>query len=1456
MATKELRITLLGDPAISLDGEPVTGFVSSKAQALVFYLAATDHPHTRESLAGLLWSDRPENAAKSSLRNALTNLRQLIGPYLDITHQTVALHRDMPLYVDCERRAAQLSGVQWDGSTAAAPAPEDLIALKETADLVQGDFLDGFYVADAPLFEEWMLAEREHLRLELEETLERLVRGYSLRGDFQAAIAIAHRWLARDPLREAAHRALMELYAWAGDRSAALRQYQTCVQILQEALGVEPAERTQEMDERLRKGDLPVAPALIAAHLGRESKTVGACPYRGLAAFQAADASFFFGRETFTTRLMEAVQTQRPVTVLVGPSGSGKSSVVFAGLLPRLHAAGNWRVAALRPGSQPFHALAAALSPHLEPRLDRASRSAKVRQLAEALSQGTLTLDDLAERAREKSADAHRLLLLVDQFEELYTLCPRADVRQRFLDALLTAAQRAAERRDAALALLLTMRADFMGQALTHRAFVEVLQTSSLLLGPMTREGLRAVIEKPAEKQGALLEAGLAERLLDDVSNEPGALPLLEFALTLLWERLDQGWMTHRTYEEIGRVEGALARYAQQVHDGLAQQEREKIQHIFVQLVQPGEGTGDTRRVATQAEIGAENWPLVQYLAEKRLVVTSRDPATGHETVEVVHEALIGHWEQLHTWMDADRAFRTWQERLRAALYQWEISAQDAGALLRGVVLAEAESWLAQRPADLSAAESGFIQASIELRKQRKAEQEAQRQRELTQISIGLASQALLELQGRFPERGVLLALEALENYPYTWQAERALGQAALGSRLRLILRHGATVNAAHWSADGARILTASRDGAAKVWDARTGAAWLTLASHKDGVVAAAWSPSETRIATIGGDGAVKVWDASAGAELLTLAQPSAANVALWSPAGDQLLTAHGATAHVWDAATGALRLTLAGHTDRVNVAVWSPTGERLLTGSADHTARVWEARTGQEVLTLSGHTDQIWWAAWSPDGARLVTAGNEGAAKVWDAKTGVEVLTLANQHAPVRQPVWSPTGDRLAATGFTEGAAQLWDTAASSPTYGKVLFTLAGHTDVVHQAVWSPDGRHLATISQDGGVKIWDAATGEERFALFGHTAGIRTAAWSPSGKRLLTASYDGTARVWEPDPALLTITGLADQEGGVAWSPRGDRIASGFHNGTARVWDADTGAELLVLRGAESVLFPLPGWSPDGSRLLTLNIWEAAPDKPSARVWDTTSGQEVLTLFGHSGYVFGGGWAPDGQRLVIGGEGDATARVWDAATGAELLVFRGHAGGVCSARWSPDGRTIATGSRDGAVKLWDAATGQVIRTLFHSAAEFSVTVVAWSPDGKRLATHSSDGVGRIWDVAAGTELVTFTGHTSDVWVIVWSRSGERLFTGGDNTVRVWDAATGVELLCYDLGYFADVALSPDETRLVAGAFHSPLKVFPTWTSLEALIAYAREHCVVRELTDAERELFGLSLMTRYLRG
>jgi WD40 repeat protein len=225
----------------------------------------------------------------------------------------------------------------------------------------------------------------------------------------------------------------------------------------------------------------------------------------------------------------------------------------------------------------------------------------------------------------------------------------------------------------------------------------------------------------------------------------------------------------------------------------------------------------------------------------------------------------------------------------------------------------------------------------------------------------------------------------------------------------------------------------------------------------------------------------------------------------------------------------------------------------------------------------------------------------------------------------------------------------------------------------------------------------------------------------------------------------------------------------------------------------------------------------------------------------------VSGASWSPDGTRIVTGGKSDNTARVWDAVTGAELFTFTGHKNRVIDAKWSPDGRTIATSSQHGTVKIWDATTGQVIRELHSEDFEFRVTVVAWSSDGKRIATHARDGVGRIWDVATGEQVLTFTGHTSDVFFVFWSRSGERILTSGDTTARVWDTATGAELLRYDVGEFVDAALSPYETRIVTGAYGGTLRVFPTWQTTQALIDYAKERCVVRELTAEERELFGL---------
>jgi DNA-binding SARP family transcriptional activator len=637
----QLALHLLGPPRLELDGQ-VVQVSRRKAMALLAYLAVTGRCHSRDSIATLLWPELDQSTARARLRRALVALREALGDgWLDADRDTIGLNPDAEVWLDVDAFHDQLAACETHDHPPTETCPDCIPLLEAAVTLYRDHFLAGFTLRDSANFDEWQFFQTEELKDELAGALVRLATYHTSQGDFEPAIGYARRWLALDPLHEPAHRHLMVLYAQSNQRAAALRQYEICQQVLADELGVEPSEKTQETYERLLKGELPAGPTAVEAILERELRTVGECPYRGLAPFRETDAAFFFGREAFTERLAEAIRTQPMVAVIVGSSGSGKSSAVFAGLLPQLREEGNWLIADLRPGNQPCHALAAALLPLLEPDLDETDRLVETRKLTQALDERGIPLYDVAERALDKNTGTSRLLLLIDQFEELYTLCPEPEVRRSFVDALLAAVEAVEERRDSPFVLLVTMRADFMGQALAHRPFVDALQESSLLLGPMTREELGAAIEKPAEKQGAALEAGLVERLLDDVGQEPGNLPLVEFALTLLWERLDYGWMTHKAYEEIGRVEGALTHYAQQVYDDLTENEREGTRRIFMQLVQPGEGTEDTRRVATRAEIGESSWSLVQHLADKRLVVTGQDPATRNETVEVVHEALI-----------------------------------------------------------------------------------------------------------------------------------------------------------------------------------------------------------------------------------------------------------------------------------------------------------------------------------------------------------------------------------------------------------------------------------------------------------------------------------------------------------------------------------------------------------------------------------------------------------------------------------------------------------------------------------------------------------------------------------------------------------------------------------------------------------------------------------------------
>ncbi|MEM9272438.1 MAG: S-layer homology domain-containing protein [Cyanobacteria bacterium P01_F01_bin.143] len=440
------------------------------------------------------------------------------------------------------------------------------------------------------------------------------------------------------------------------------------------------------------------------------------CPYRGLYHFSPNDAEVFFGRDVFVKELFQATENRNYIPVL-GASGSGKSSVVLAGLVPKLEQEGHWKFTHFRPGSDPFHALALALVPLYTPELDDTDQIAQTRKLANYLQDKTFPLSDVLAKIQQNHFN-HRILLIADQFEELYTQCSDPTVRRRFLDCLLTSFQSSNSVASSSTVLVTTMRADFLANALSYRPFADMLQNQDIKLGAMSRKELKEVIEKPAEKLGVSFEAGLVERILNDVEDEPGNLPLLEFALTELWEKREGKQLTHNAYDAIGQVKGALADYADDKYKNLTLEEQEQARQIFIQLVRPGEGTEDTRRRANREELGKENWDLVTRqdgLADSRLVVTSRNDSE-QETVEVVHEALIQNWGQLREWMETDRKFRVWQEQLRIVSHQWESTKRDEGALLRGAPLVDAENWQHKRPAEISDNEKVFIKASISLR--------------------------------------------------------------------------------------------------------------------------------------------------------------------------------------------------------------------------------------------------------------------------------------------------------------------------------------------------------------------------------------------------------------------------------------------------------------------------------------------------------------------------------------------------------------------------------------------------------------------------------------------------------------------------------------------------------------------------------------------------------------------
>src|SRR6516162_1857601 len=484
-------------------------------------------------------------------------------------------------------------------------------------------------------------------------------------------------------------------------------------------------------------------------------ESIPPCPYPGLAYFEPRDADLFFARDVAVARLVEAVGRQS-LTALVGASGSGKSSVVLAGLAPRLHGAGGWRFSHFRTGteleSSPFLPLARALVPLYVASQSDTERLSNTKQLAARLQTGELTLRDVFADCRSRNKGT-RILLIADQFEEAFTLVDDEALLHRFIDVLLAGFPDPTPERSPDICLILTLRADFYGRALRHRPLADALQGRVENLGPMNREELQAAIRRPAEAAKISFEPGLVETLLDNVESKPGSLPLLQFALREIWGRQENSKITRKSYDDIGGVEGALAQrseaiFATMTENGANPQMAQAFRRLFTRLVTLGEGQEDTRRVVDRRELGEDVWSLAQKLAgeNNRLVVTNA-PAFSRETAEVVHEALIRHWPTLVDWVDRDRAFQSWLRQIRSNIELWSADPSDDGPLLRGGMLAQGREWLGRRRDDLSPAELRYIEASLALQRQEEEQREAarqaeiRRQQELTEAAIKLASE-------------------------------------------------------------------------------------------------------------------------------------------------------------------------------------------------------------------------------------------------------------------------------------------------------------------------------------------------------------------------------------------------------------------------------------------------------------------------------------------------------------------------------------------------------------------------------------------------------------------------------------------------------------------------------------------------------------------------------------------
>lgn len=738
------------------------------------------------------------------------------------------------------------------------------------------------------------------------------------------------------------------------------------------------------------------------------------------------------------------------------------------------------------------------------------------------------------------------------------------------------------------------------------------------------------------------------------------------------------------------------------------------------------------------------------------------------------------------------------------------------------------------------------------------------------QAGILLASQAEAEITFGNTDRAVLLALVALEDYPYTPQAEHALGQAVTYNRaLALYEGHSAAVTGAAWSSDGGRIATGSTDNSVHIWEADTGRLIRQIDLPKgitghiyDWALAVQWSPDDRYLLTISGD------------RFLTGSQEY--DLILWEvETGQQavVLEVHNSTRP----STGELGTAGSAHFTTGAGAVFASDG-RLATLGGDNTALVWQPMLKGQPLVLSGHTQGVNAVAWSPDFARLATASEDGSARVWDAANGQELLQLAGHNGAVNQVTWSPDGILLATAG-DDGALWLWDAfSGEGQTSIQPVPATASTTAsdrIVYSLAWSPDGGQIANGSGDGYIRLWEVSSAENILTLKAHEQSVNFLAWSPLEERLLSAGKDGQARVWNvaKDNMLLSLPYGNILKGD--WSPDGKTFVVGTDPGPDRsfegvvaLWDINSGKPIFETSADKDKTWSwLTEYSPDGKFILARPQlqWPDMTDANKYYVLDSQTGKILRKLeTGKDTLLLLPGVSPDGT-LAAAGDYEGTIYFWDVSSGELVKTL------ICLSwghiiQWSPDGSMIAMLCYDfdaniNIIQILDAQTYEPLHRIEGDLISQTYSWIRWSTDSTRIAVGGgNDEYGSlinpvyVYDARSGEELLKIVRHTGQLMRIDWSPDGKRLVSGSsDDTTRVWDAQTGAELLTLSTpgDWAVNPAWSPDGKYLLVPILNwsSPGRsgVWRVWQTTQELIDYAKECCVFRELTPAERQQFGL---------